>query len=241
MGMIMSKRAENKLASKTPAEIDAMLADLTGQLDKLDATRDSIVGALHSNVGDKIRYIGRKRVWTMTDDEVMRAAAKWELLALHLQAQVKTRLERLSEIYQERVVLLMTIGNLDREYARRPWSRFFEVTSSNGHVHSSMSCSTCRVTTGFGWHPELSGTSEEDAVAQLGPFLCSVCFASAPVEWKRDRSEVKNATRDESLYCQGARGVEGSYRWTYSPTAICDACGERRSVTSTGKIRRHKK
>ena len=34
------------------------------------------------------------------------------------------------------------------------WSRFFLVTSSTGHVHSSTSCSTCRPTTTYGWLPE---------------------------------------------------------------------------------------
>jgi hypothetical protein len=63
------------------------------------------------------------------------------------------------------------------------WSRFFLVTSSPGHVHSSMHCSTCRPTTTFGWMPELSGKTEAEAVKELGPTLCSVCFPSAPVDW----------------------------------------------------------
>lgn len=63
------------------------------------------------------------------------------------------------------------------------WSRFFLVTSSAGHVHSSTHCSTCRPTTTYGWLPELSGKSEETAVAELGPTLCTVCFSSAPTEW----------------------------------------------------------
>jgi hypothetical protein len=57
------------------------------------------------------------------------------------------------------------------------------VTSSNGHVHSSMYCSTCRPTTTYGWLPELSGKTEADAVDELGPNLCSVCFPTAPTDW----------------------------------------------------------
>jgi len=71
------------------------------------------------------------------------------------------------------------------------WSRFFIVP--NGHIHSSMSCSTCnRVTskwgsysvtlTNFEWLPELSGLTNEDAVAEYGAILCTRCFADAPVE-----------------------------------------------------------
>lgn len=62
------------------------------------------------------------------------------------------------------------------------WSRFFVVTSSTGHIHSSMHCSTCRPTTTYGWLPELSGKSEAEAVEAHGPALCSICFPSAPVE-----------------------------------------------------------
>jgi hypothetical protein len=73
------------------------------------------------------------------------------------------------------------IRNEDDKYTG--WSRFFLVTSSAGHIHSSMSCSTCRPTTAYGWMPELSGKSEEEAVSTLGPALCSVCFPSAPVDY----------------------------------------------------------
>lgn len=73
------------------------------------------------------------------------------------------------------------IDTLNEVYQDNRWSRFFLVTSSAGHVHSSMNCHTCKQTTTYGWLPELSGKSEEEAVAQLGTVLCSVCFPSAPV------------------------------------------------------------
>lgn len=63
------------------------------------------------------------------------------------------------------------------------WSRFFLVTSSKGHIHSSMHCSTCRPTTGYGWLPHLSGRTEADCVEEFGAALCTVCYPSAPVEW----------------------------------------------------------
>lgn len=69
------------------------------------------------------------------------------------------------------------------------WSRFFVVTSSTGHIHSSMYCHTCRPTTAFGWLPDLSGQSQADAIAGLfklggdraAAALCSACFPDAPV------------------------------------------------------------
>ena len=101
------------------------------------------------------------------------------------------------------------IGNMEALYTG--WSRFFVVTSSQGHIHSSMTCSSCYRTTTYGWLPELSGDSEAEAVATHGPALCTVCFPSAPVEdtglkitqsraqelaWSPDRQE-KIAAREE--------------------------------------------
>lgn len=62
------------------------------------------------------------------------------------------------------------------------WSRFFIVNNAGGHIHWTMSCSTCYPTTDFGWLPNLSGLTEADAVEEWGGILCSVCFPSAPVE-----------------------------------------------------------
>lgn len=69
----------------------------------------------------------------------------------------------------------------ETEYVRRGgWSRFFIVNNTGGHVHSSMTCSTCFATTEFSWLPEFSGGTEEDMVASFGEMACTVCFPSAP-------------------------------------------------------------
>jgi hypothetical protein len=76
---------------------------------------------------------------------------------------------------------------VETEYDRRPWSRYWLVTSSDGHIHRSTCCSTCNKglnRTGFALTPFLSGKADSDAVADLGPALCSVCFPEAPVESK---------------------------------------------------------
>lgn len=64
------------------------------------------------------------------------------------------------------------------------WSRYFLVTSSAGHVHSSMHCTTCHLTTTFAPVISLSGTSDAEAIEALGETLCSVCFPEAPIEGK---------------------------------------------------------
>lgn len=75
------------------------------------------------------------------------------------------------------------------------WSRFFVVTSSDGHIHRDTSCSTCYVTTTFGFLPLLSGLTEADAVEEYGEILCSVCYPSAPSEWCEGESKAKKEKR----------------------------------------------
>lgn len=66
----------------------------------------------------------------------------------------------------------------EAEYSRRGgWSRYFRVvTSGEGHVHSSMSCSSCYPTTRYNWLPTLSGKGELEAVDDYGSEMCSHCF-----------------------------------------------------------------
>lgn len=76
------------------------------------------------------------------------------------------------------------------------WSRFFLVTNTNGHIHSSMHCTTCFPTTSYAWLPQLSGLSEAEAVEDQGEILCSVCFPSAPAEWTSGVSKATQQERD---------------------------------------------
>jgi hypothetical protein len=91
----------------------------------------------------------------------------------------------------KRAITDVLAGIAEAERAYTGWSRFFLVTSSSGHIHSSMSCSTCRPTTAFGWMPELSGKSEAEAVERCGPTLCSVCFPEAPLDWQSGKKLTK--------------------------------------------------
>lgn len=63
------------------------------------------------------------------------------------------------------------------------WTRFYLVRASNGHIHSSMSCSTCYASTDYGWLVDVSGLTEAEAVAAHGERLCTVCYPTAPSAW----------------------------------------------------------
>jgi hypothetical protein len=85
------------------------------------------------------------------------------------------------------------------------WSRFWLVVSSVGHIHSTTACTTCFVTTEFALLPELSGSTEAEAVAGYGAVLCTVCFPSAPVEWTGGELRSKVEARDERARAKAER------------------------------------
>lgn len=130
------------------------------------------------------------------------------------------------------------IDTREAEHSRRPWPRFFVVYG--GHIHSSRACTTCYPTTQFGWLPMLSGKTEADAVAHFEEksspeVLCSVCYPSAPVEWRTPRPS------EDACPGTGKAPVEGTHRNRF-PTGYgrCPECGSNETVTASYSIRKHK-
>ncbi len=175
----------------TPSEIDTQLAEL--YMDRLvnERAREIAVNAIHSAVGSREYVKGgfaKKGYYrnNMTDAaaiaEQRRRLDEGEIESWNVEYAEK-RLAALDACDAETTRIIVAKTPLDDEFFRRPWSRFFLVTSSDGHIHSSMSCHTCRFSTTYGWKPELSGQTEVEAVEACGPALCTVCFPSAPTDW----------------------------------------------------------
>jgi uncharacterized small protein (DUF1192 family) len=204
------------LAIKT----DTKLADLYTEAQQVQQRIASNKASLLYMAGAKFYYRGRRRMTDMTHDEAEQIvrealdkanALKAEYadtddpygwykeysgtLATHQLRNAETALAKLDELDEQLSVLDHEMAKLDAVWAKHQWSRFFLVTSSSGHIHSSMHCSTCRPTTTYGWLPELSGSTEAEAVEQHGPALCSVCFPSAPVEWQGGKLTKAQAER----------------------------------------------
>lgn len=186
----------------TPVEVDTLLAGLYRAGQDNEARRGSALSTLHRVTGSEVRQRGYGRVSytrSMSDEQVVEVVTAALVAARAgtyegpisaydlLYGAAGRALEVLAGCVVEEARVEAESVPLEAEFARGRWSRFFVVTSSAGHVHSSMGCSTCRVSTRFGWLPELSGRSEGDVVAELGPALCSVCFPSAPVAFQGGR------------------------------------------------------
>jgi hypothetical protein len=132
------------------------------------------------------------------------------------------------------------------EYSRRGgWSRFYLVPG--GHLHESTGCSTCYPTTQFMLVAEASGSTGEDLIERYAQHVCSVCFPDAPtmLAYIRgiDAARKAQAERDADKCAAGpfdVDEVDGSYRM-YRAWGRCRGCGQRVSVTSTGKARKHRR
>lgn len=125
------------------------------------------------------------------------------------------------ERYDEAVVtftrLREEIAPLQAAYTG--WPRYYHVQNVGGHIHTSMSCSSCFPDTQFGWRTDLSGLTVEEVVAKEAYNACTVCMPIAPAEQKaareyfnRQQREAKAAERqakkDEKLKKAAERAVK---------------------------------
>lgn len=177
-------------ATITATEIDTKLAGLYERGAKLTASIRARLNTVHTLVGDVRR---RTEAYKLTDQE---AVAKLQEVG----AENTYSAHRANEVLRELPILQRDLERvqaqkeiLDGLYAEHRWTRAFIV--SGGHVHSSMSCSSCYPTTQFSWLPELSGHDEGEIVELGGERACTICYASAPVETLSRPTQL--FTRDE--------------------------------------------
>lgn len=237
------------LRDRTPLEVDTRLAELDGQVRPLRRTIASNLDYLHSAAGDRGYYVTRTRkAWTMTDAEAERIARQQVTdgtVSLSYRTGAASAIEDLDAARAKLDVLDAEIVTLDAEFERRGWSRFFVVQNNGGHIHSSKGCKTCNkrgLATDFGWLPEWSGRSEEEALAALRTaeqaVMCTVCFPNAPVEW-----HSASAKPVDERYCagQGEWALDPQMRYA-SPRGTCPECKQTGvSVSRLGKMLRHRK
>ncbi|MFI2616622.1 hypothetical protein [Streptomyces sp. NPDC018584] len=235
-----------QLADMDPPEIDALNSVVAVESYRIDDQRDRCWDRLQRALGEKKVRHGRSESWPLRRDEAEEKARR----ALREGTGSELYRADLSKVLEAMDALGAEMAKLNQgprkvlgdEWDRRGgWSRFFLV--QDGHIHRGQSCFTLRITTRLSWKPHLSGRSDGQAVAELGPFLCSFCFPDAPLEWQQNPEDVKREAKKKDE-CTGSRmQVELDARMARrrSPTATCPVCGrEGVSVTSTWKLRAHK-
>lgn len=249
-----------ELTTMSEPHIDTLNAALSGDYARLEQQRNRAWENLYNAMGAEKKSVpsgrGWRQEWALRRDEAeeqARALLAGDLAIdprlIRYEPMLTTEAGRAGYLNGIRRVVedLDRIGEETRalnegparvlagEWQRRGgWSRFFLCTNADGHIHKDRSCASLRLTTSLAWLPALSGLTEKDAVAAHGPVLCTLCFPSAPVEWTVGRPE------EDDGRCKGT----GRYVRPENPRrsyqrAECPECGERVTLTSTWKVRKH--
>lgn len=169
-----------------PANIDAELARLHGEIYTLQASRASdyeylardVARLVYNRRGFRDSASAREVAEAIED---LRATPEGERNPMH--RQLLTRADAIARKDAQIDERREQMQPYNKEFDRRGgWNRAFLVTNGNGHVHKSMNCSTCRPTTQFYWVTEMSAKTEAEIVEEAGERACTCCFPSAPVD-----------------------------------------------------------
>lgn len=178
-------------------DTDTRLADLHARLAKQSHYRRWAVDTLHRIAGH--RKVNGRFVASLSDVDPSTLSPWNRRDWADTQAKVHQHDEAIRHLSDE-------IEDLNAVWSHHGrWSRFFLVTNTNGHIHSSLNCSTCRWDTDLTWLPTLSGLTEAEAVEAHGAILCSVCFPSAPVEWTNGTSRASQAAKAQRAAAKAER------------------------------------
>jgi len=180
------------LTTQTPVEIDTAIAEIYGRFYK--ASHDADVAFAHAKSyrkGLEAKAAGRSGYLYWTEERL--AEQEEKVATLRAAAQ---------EIMRE-------TAPFNQEFDRRGgWTRAWLVDNTNGHVHNTMDCQTCFITTQFVWLPEFSGQPETDIVEAAGEKACTVCYPSAPVDVLKRKSSIEAPARKAARLEREARSAE---------------------------------
>jgi hypothetical protein len=191
---------------------DQQTAALYAQAGRLQDALDHHRDRMHQMVGDRKSWVGRQQYWKMTAaqvlDQLRALVAEGDTFSPRHGLKPSEAISREGEKMSAVAAVVLQIEELENTYRKSPWPRYILCLSHDGHVHSYHGCSTLRPTSRLEWHPELSGMTEAEAVAELDEALCSVCFRSAPVALREDyvsrRSQADKAEREAAAVARMA-------------------------------------
>lgn len=205
--------------------VDKQIVATWQERDAIARKRESLYAQVESAIGRKIG-LDRK------DPEKKMKIRTWleenpDEELYYIGGNAQDVIDNLEEMKDQMFDLEHNVNELEEEWRSDPWSRFFLVANNNGHLHSSRGCSTCYPTTQYLWCAEISGLEEEDAVAEYGSQLCTVCFPSAPTEWtdgsflgriekeKRKEKELEKALKKTDEHKSWKKAQENLDRKNY--------------------------
>lgn len=202
----------NDLSTATPVEFDTELAGLYGVQYAAEDTYNEAIANIRKAAEPNRRWISRTRreSYQLTLNEAI----------VKLNDDGNPRSGRLVTAYaaarDQFNAANAAIEPYEAEFTRRGgWERAFLVlTNGRGHVHTTMSCSTCYPTTRYAWMPELSGQDRQTIIDGIREDACTVCYPGAPTgprtvftaEERAERAAAK-AERDAKAAKKAATGI----------------------------------
>jgi hypothetical protein len=192
-------------AKVDPKAHDEATAALYGEQDKAERQLASAIERAHRVAGDvRVDRWTRRERWGMSIQDVL-AKIEAKIAALSPEDVIwgtehpVNVLRSWDAATAELVRTGAEIARLDAIYDAQPWQRFFPCNNSDGHIHAELTCHTLnkgQFRTDMGWRPDLSGHTVAEAIADLGTWLCSMCFPDAPAEHCQTRSQATKAERE---------------------------------------------
>lgn len=168
-----------------PVEFDEHAAEAGQVLASTQSRLGSRLDELHRAVGDRR---SPRTGWGKSDEQVFTAAREWVALtdggaaSEQTGARIRGPLQDVETAQVEVDRASDRVDGLTEAFRiRGGWNRAFLVANANGHVHSSMGCSTCRPTTQYAWLTDYSGADEDAIVEAAGHRACTTCYPTAPV------------------------------------------------------------
>jgi hypothetical protein len=141
--------------------------------------------------------------------------------------------QNIDALIVERTPLTTRRAELMEIYKNDPWTRAFLVINSNGHVHSSMGCSTCFDTTRYTWLVQYSNDDEATIVADAGQDACTVCYPSAPADVLNRPSRIVTADKIAKAQAKADRDAKRQAKIEKAKASAPTASGEPLKVPSS--------
>jgi hypothetical protein len=141
--------------------------------------------------------------------------------------------EKIDELQIKRAPLKDRVRELNKIYILDPWTRAFLVINANGHVHSSMECSTCFDTTRYNWLVQYSNDDETTIVADAGQDACTICYPSAPADILNRPSRIVTADKIAKAQAKADRDAKRQAKIEKAKASAPTASGEPLKVPSS--------
>jgi hypothetical protein len=141
--------------------------------------------------------------------------------------------QKIDELVAQRKPLSSRRSELMEIYKNDPWTRAFLVINSNGHVHSSMGCSTCFDTTRYTWLVQYSNDDEATIVSDAGQDACTVCYPSAPADILNRPSRIVTADKVAKAQAKADRDAKRQAKIEKAKASAPTASGEPLKVPSS--------